>query len=151
MKGTPRFDILANGANPTSNDVLPAEQISSEALRSLFESAMFDFTVDDDGDIVVRDGYTVLVTGGKNRFVRLMSIFSFKPDISSEAKFHFCNRINDELVAIRASAHGPDSLVVDWYLPTDGGITKKAVVMGLRKFLKMLDLIARFDSDDLLM
>jgi len=150
MSAIQNFEALANSTNRLPADAWTSEHVSNEALRALFETAMFDVTVDGDGDVVIRDKYRIFASVRKNRPIRFMCVFGFRESASQEARFVLCNRINDGLVIIRASAHGASKLLIDWYLPTRGGITKKAVVLALRQFSDLVGSMSEYDTDDII-
>lgn len=43
-------------------DVFTSDDFSSEALHAVFDAAMFEVKVDDDGNVIVRDKYRVIVS-----------------------------------------------------------------------------------------
>jgi hypothetical protein len=149
MSAVNRLEFIANGTSRMPAEVWMPEDISIEALRGLFETAMFDVRLDADGDLVVRDHYRVFVTARKNRPIRFVCVFGFRDNASEEAKSDLCRRINERLIIIRASVHEA-TLVIDWYLPTRGGVAKKAIVMALRQFSDMINSVGEYDTDDVM-
>lgn len=133
-----------------SNGLITAEELDNDMLRELFDAAMFDYHLDDDGDLVVQDNYRVLVTHHNNRYIRFTSFFRVRSESSEEAVLTLCNRINDELIILRASIHNGDTLVVDWYIPVFSGISKRTVIMAFRKFVELLGQIGQYDEEDVI-
>ncbi|MCS7021073.1 MAG: YbjN domain-containing protein [Gemmataceae bacterium] len=133
-----------------NNDLITSDTLNNNTLRELFDAAMFDYHLDDDGDLVIRDQFRVLVTHHNNRYVRFTSFFRVRPDASSDLVHNLCNRINDELIVLRASIHQEETLVVDWYIPVFSGISKRTVVMAFRKFVELLGQIGQYDEDDVI-
>jgi hypothetical protein len=60
----------------------------------------------------------------------------------------FVNRVNDGLMMIRASLTSDGRLYFDYYIPIEGGITKKAVVLAVRRFLSYLAAAMEQDTDN---
>ena len=51
-----------------------------------------------------------------------------------EDKLAFANRLNDELIILRAWVTDAGGFGFEWYIPVEGGITKKAIVFALKRF-----------------
>jgi Putative bacterial sensory transduction regulator len=136
---------------PMVTDFFTPDNLSREALLATFDAAMFDVKVDEDGDLLVRETFHVLVAPtSKKSYIRFTCFFEVRPDAGNEAAIALCNRINDILIVIRASMHDATSLVVDWYLPVTGGIGKKTVVLALRKFTELVGAMGEHDTDDVI-
>lgn len=84
--------------------------------------------------------------------MRLWTLFTVAPDTSREQLIEFCNRINYDLVIVRAAgaAGPPPFLVLDHYLLTQAGVTGRQVVGQTRRFCSALDAIGPLDTDKLL-
>jgi hypothetical protein len=131
-------------------ELITTDNLDNDVLRELFDAALFDYHLDDDGDVVVQDQFRVLVTHHNNRYIRFTSFFRVRPDTPEELAHSLCNRINDELIILRASIHDGDTLVIDWYLPVFSGISKRTVVMAFRKFVELLGQIGQYDVEDVI-
>jgi len=136
--------------SPTVKDQFTPETLSNESLKEVFDAAMMDTAVDGDGDLVVHDQYPVLVTVGPNGCIRFASVFGLREHSDPAMRFELVNRINGKRIIIRASVHEDDILLIDWYLPTRGGIGKKTVVLALRKFEELIASIGEEDTDDII-
>jgi Putative bacterial sensory transduction regulator len=131
-------------------ELFKPDNLSQDALQEVFDAALLEIERDDDGDVVVHDKYRVIVSPHGDKFIRFTAAFGIKEEAGEEASFALCNRINDGLVVIRASIHDPTTLVIDWYLPVVGGITKKAVVRAVRTFNELLGEMGQYDTDDII-
>ncbi|MBA2227741.1 MAG: YbjN domain-containing protein [Thermogemmata sp.] len=131
-------------------ELITTDNLDNDVLRELFDAALFDYHLDDDGDVVVQDQFRVLVTHHNNRYIRFTSFFRVRPETPEELAHSLCNRINDELIILRASIHDGDTLVIDWYLPVFSGISKRTVVMAFRKFVELLGQIGQYDVEDVI-
>lgn len=124
--------------------------LSAKTLRAVFDAAMLEVKLDDDGDVIVSDKYCVIVSPHSNNYIRFCVLFGVRDDAGQEAGNALCNRINNGLIVIRASMHGAMTIALDWYLPVSGGIGKKAVVLAFRKFVDLVGEISQYDTDDII-
>ncbi len=136
--------------SPTLTEQFTPETLSNESLKEVFDAAMMDTAVDSDGDLVVHGQYRVLVNADPNGCIQLTSVFGLREDSDPAMRLELVNRINDKRIIIRASVHEDDILLIDWYLPTRGGIGKKTVVLALRKFEELIASIGDEDADDII-
>lgn len=117
------------------NDLITSENLSPELIKSVFDAAFMDATLGEDGMIIVQDDIRVRVRPDIERKdrIRFMSIFGFKENSKPISRLECVNRINNEYIMIRASVHD-ELLVFDYDFYIVGGITKKALVMALKRF-----------------
>lgn len=132
------------------DEVFTPETISTEALKEVFDAALFDSEVDDDGDLIVRDTYRIFVTLPSKERLRLLCVFGFRESSEEYERLAFVNKINHDLAVIRACLTGRSSLFIDWYLPVRGGLSKKTIVLSLRMFTHLIGSIGHLDTDDLI-
>ena len=117
------------------NEQITSDNLSAELLKSVFDAAFMDATLDEDGEIVVKEAVNVRVRVNmeqKDR-IRFLSVFGFKDDSSPLARLECVNRINSEYILICASVQ-EDLLLFRYDLWVQGGIEKKALVMALKRF-----------------
>lgn len=120
-------------------DVLsPREAKDPNTLKSLFEDAYMDTTVDSDGDLRVEEdglGCYVLPINDGNR-IKLLTVWQARSGSTPSKRLDFANRVNDEIITVRVSI-GDDLVFFDYYIPIEGGITKKAVILATKHFLSV--------------
>ena len=122
-----------------ADEIVTGENLSQDMLKQLFEDAYMDTTVDTDGDIIVKDGYKCFLRADpQGHWIRAYSIFRDSEEASQLDKLEFVNHVNDELVIIRASVASNGALVFEHYIPVEGGITKRAIVFAVKRFLSGL-------------
>lgn len=129
--------------------VMP-DDITVDLLKALFDSAYMTTKIDSDGDLYVKDdiGCYVLPTKSKER-IQLMSLFSAEPGSSDGAKLAFANRVNDLITTVRVSVNKKGGFTFDYYIPIEGGITRKAIVLATKFFLGAIAAgIKKCDTDD---
>ena len=115
-------------------ELITTDNISQELLKSVFDAAFMDPTVDGDGDILIKDDVKVYVRlGDKKDRIRFICQFGFTEDSSPLARLQCVNLINTEYIMARA--HVTDTtLIFNYDLLVSGGLSKKALVMALKRF-----------------
>lgn len=132
-------------------DLISEDNITVQTLREVFEAALFDTHLDSDGDLVVKDGYKIIVTPHGSRFIRFLTMFRLKEDCGRDSRLELANRINDSLILVRASVNADRILILDYYLPVmGGGISRKGLVMSFRAFSGLVADIGQFDLNDII-
>ena len=58
--------------------------------------------------------------------------------------------VNDDLVLIRAYVRENGNFGFDYYIPVEGGITKRNIVMATRYFASLIGAVIRQDEDDVM-
>jgi len=133
-------------------DLISAENLTVQALRDIFEAAMFDTHLDSDGDLVVTDGYKIIVTPHGGRFIRFLTMFRLDEEATRDSRLELANRINDSLILVRASVNSDRILILDYYLPLmGGGTSRKGLVMSFRAFSGLIADIGQFDLNDIIL
>ena len=123
-----------------TDDLVTPELVSKDMLKTLFTDAYMDTSLDNDGDIVVKDTYRSWVMPNTDgTWIRLYSLFKSNPAASAEDKLAFANRLNDELIILRAWVTDAGGFGFEWYIPVEGGITKKAIVFAVKRFHHLLE------------
>jgi predicted lipid carrier protein YhbT len=137
---------------PTNGDALVTpETVSKEVLRALFEAAYMETRLDNDGDLVVSERYNVWVLpspGGS--YLRLMAPFRAAEQAEEDAKLRFVNTVNQQLIMICAYVGDGGALFFEHYISVEGGVTKKNIVLTVRKFGTLLAKLGEFDAENVL-
>jgi hypothetical protein len=132
-------------------ELLEPEQISPEMLKDLFTDAFMDASIDKDGDVQVVETYrSYVVPGNENKWIRVYAIFGYNEAATLEDKMDFVNRVNAELVIVRAYVDTTGRFIFEHYLPVEGGITRKAVVLATRRFHRLLEAAIRKDEKNVI-
>jgi len=130
-----------------SDEFIYPEGINVEALKVLFEEAYMEASVDTDGDLIVKDNYRCYLRPDPDgRLISIYAIFGANPDAAPEDKLTYINRVNDQVKLIRGSVSGNGKFFFDYYLSVEGGISKRAVVMAVRRFFSCLGSALREDT-----
>jgi len=131
------------------DDLITSDNLSKELLQVLFEQAYFDVALDEDGDLVVRDEYRCFVFPDVDkRYIHFMSLFRGGEEATQEAKLAFVNRVNDEVVIVRACVTDTGGICFDCYVAVHGGITRAAVALMLRRFFATVRTALSRDEGD---
>jgi hypothetical protein len=129
-----------------SDEILFPSDIDVSELQQLFEDAYMDASIDEDGDLTIEDEYRCFLRPDLDgRMLAAGAIFGARSSADERARLRFVNRVNDGLMMIRASLTSDGRFYFDYYIPVEGGITKKAVVVAVRRFLSYL--AAAMDQD----
>jgi hypothetical protein len=117
------------------DDLITSDNLSPELLKAVFDAAFMEAKLTDDGTILVADAINVRVIVNKERKdrIRLISVFAFKNDSSQLARLQCANQINAEYIMVCASAE-KNLLFFRYDLMVTGGVTKKALVMAVKRF-----------------
>ena len=145
-------EITSRGGETMSEDLITPENLSKELLKSVFDAAYMETSYDDDGDLRVKEDVRcwVLLPGEKRDRIHLLTIFGLKPEASRQQRLELANEINKEYVVVRAFINSSDSLSLTYDFLLEGGITKKALVLGVKRFCGIPRLaINELDRDDI--
>jgi hypothetical protein len=134
-----------------SDEMFLPENLSKDSLKALFESAYMDAQIDSDGDISVREGWRCFVFPAQNgSWIRLASFFRSSETSTELSRLQFANTVNDKLNLMRVSVRQDASFDFDSYIPVSGGVTKRCVVLAVRRFLSLLKDVIAMDTDNVL-
>ncbi len=108
--------------------------VSSDLVKSVFDAAFMDASIDSDGDVLVKNAVRVFVrVPEKKDRLRMFCLFGFKSNSSLAAQLQCVNMINAEYIMVCASAQN-GKLIFRYDLLIGSGITKKTLVMALKRF-----------------
>lgn len=119
-----------------TEELITPENLTKELLKDALDAAFMDTSYDADGDLRVRDRVNCLVMPNEERKdrIQLIALFGFKPETSELERLRAVNRINTEYIIVRAIMGKRDNLIFTWDLPVNGGLTKKAFVLAVKRF-----------------
>ena len=130
-----------------SDEFIYPEGINAESLKQLFEEAYMEVSVDTDGDLIVKDNYRCYLRPDTDgRLISIYAIFGGSAGAVDADKLAYINRVNDQVKLIRASVSANGKFFFDYYLSVEGGISKRAVVMAVRRFFSCLGSALREDT-----
>ena len=122
-----------------SDEIVYPEQITVEMLKELYDSAFMDASIDDAGDLRVREGYWCFVLPPKQgTSIRLQALFAATEDSTRRQRLEFANRVNDEITTVRVCVNRIGGFTFDYYIPVDGGVTAKSIVLATKFFLRVV-------------
>jgi len=118
-----------------SDELITVDNVSKDLLKSLFDAAFMEVTFDKDGDLLVTDRVKCFVLISKDlRRIQLMTLFGFKPEATNLQRYECVNKINKDYVMVRAVVGANDTLFFTYDLLLDGGISKRAFVLQVKRF-----------------
>ena len=118
-----------------SDVLITADHVSRDLIRYTFEAAFMDFELDSEGDVCVKDGCNVHVLLDKERNrIALICQFTFKSSSSEMQRLEAVNKINMGYLFVSASARPQDTLRFEYDIFLDGGMSKKGLVLAVKRF-----------------
>ncbi len=139
-----------NHSRPT-DDIMYPEQITRDALYELFASAYFNVNRDSDDDVYLKDMYTIwLFPQQEGNQIRLMAQFKGNQEASREAKLEYANLINDGYRLVRAYVDRDGDIGFDYFLVTEGGVTRRTIVLSVRRFVQYVQIALQQDSQNVI-
>jgi hypothetical protein len=116
-----------------SVDIITPENVSVELLNGIL-AAYLDITFDEDGFLLVKGDCSVYVTVTPDKSaIRLVTVFRMKDESSPEERFAAVNRINSDYM-IKAYCSEDNKLIFSDYFLLAGGLTRKAFMLGTKRF-----------------
>ncbi len=132
-----------------SDEFIYPDGINADALKKLFEEAYMEVSVDTDGDLIVKDNYRCYLRPDPDgRLISIYAIFGAATEAAQEGKLAYVNKVNDQVKLIRASVSSNGKFFFDYYLSVEGGISKRAVVIAVRRFFSCLGSALREDTEN---
>jgi hypothetical protein len=114
--------------------MITPEKISVELLNGVL-AAYMNTSFDEDGDLMVNGDCQVYVTIIPDKSsIRLMTIFRINEESSLDARLAAVNKINNDYMIIKAHCADNNKLIFTYYFMLAGGLTKNALVRGVKLF-----------------
>jgi hypothetical protein len=138
---------VARKEDPVSDEFIYPEGINQDALKQLFEEAYMEVSVDTDGDLIVKDNYRCYLRPDPDgRLISIYAIFGANSSAAQADKLAYINRVNDQVKLVRASVSANGKFFFDYYLSVEGGISKRSIVLSVRRFFSCLASALREDT-----
>ncbi len=120
-----------------NDELVTPENLSTDLLKTIFDAALMDNSYDEEGDLVVSSDQVKncwVIPGDHKDRILLLAIFRFKPGVSRTQQLECANRINTEYAIVRAHVGKNDTLRFTYYITVNGGVTRKAVALAVKRF-----------------
>jgi hypothetical protein len=118
-----------------NNDLITPENVSKEMLKSVFDAAYLNATLDSDDLLSVKEDSTIFISLNEAKDkISLATYYRFTADSSEVRRLQLVNKINNEYIIVRAIAESDDTLCFSWDISIEGGITPKNFVLSVRRF-----------------
>lgn len=134
--------------------VFSKDELTSAKVVEIFKQAFMDASIDSDGDVAINmEGLRLFaILDPQKGMMRLLGIFQFKPQAHRQQTLDFCNRVNEQLIMVRASTPtpAPNRLLLDHYVVTDVGLTGEEIVDETRRFRTVVVSALQLDNDGVL-
>ena len=134
-----------------ASDPVTEKNLTRDSLKAAYDAAKMAVSIDEDGDIKIRDRVTAFAFPNKER-IRLVVYYAFKPEASLQQKLELANRINQGYIVARASVGGREEgqLQVDYYLLLGAGMSRATIVAATKRFMGIVpDAVKENDREDI--
>ncbi|MYE58402.1 MAG: hypothetical protein F4X35_02280 [Alphaproteobacteria bacterium] len=135
------------------DDLVTPGILNRDFLHTLYDAAYMDCEQDGDGDSVITEsGLKCIATLPSHQdAIHLAILFPLKDDVSLKKKLECVNRINDRYIITRAAVTKDASLLLcDYYIFLNGGVSRKAIVLGTKKFIEVTRQAAEEYASDII-
>jgi hypothetical protein len=135
-----------------ADEIVYPQNLTKDMLYTLFDNAYMSVSMDDDGDLKLKEGFNYWVfPEAEGRRIRLMSQFRANPSSSLTDRLTYANKINDDLVVIRAYVRQDSGNIgFDYYITIEGGITKRNIIAATKFFISLVESALRKDEHDVI-
>ena len=118
-----------------ADDLITPENAAKEKLKDVFDAAFMETAFDNEGDLTVKEDVNcyVLPSEKKDR-IALLTMFGFKESASELERLKCVNNINSRYIMVRAISGENDILRFEYDIMISGGITRKALVLMVKRF-----------------
>ena len=114
--------------------MITAEKVTVDLLKDVL-AAYMDTSFDEDGDLIVKGECQVYITIIPDKSsIRLMTIFRLRDESSLDARLTAVNKINNDYMIVKAHCSDNNKLIFTYYFMLAGGLTKKALIRGVKLF-----------------
>jgi len=114
--------------------MITSEKVSVELLNDVL-AAYMDTSFDEDGDLMVKGECQVYITIVPDKSsIRLMTIFRIRDECSLDARLEAVNKINNDYMIVKAHCTDNNKLIFTYFFMLAGGLTKKALIRGVKMF-----------------
>jgi hypothetical protein len=139
----------------TTVEMITRDELTNVKLQEVYARAYMPAEIQPDGDVKL-DLENLKVFAKvqvDKKILTLYSLFGVKEGKTRQQVLELCNRINDELVMLRAScpaALPQPALWLDHDLDIESGMTADDIVTETRRFRTVISAISTKDTEDIL-
>jgi hypothetical protein len=136
-------------------DMIALQDLTLTKLEEVYRSAFIPSEITEDGTVKLElEGIKTFVkVEPEKKILRFFALFGTKPGTTRNQVLELSNRINDELVLIRAccpSALPTPALWLDHDLDTESGMTAEDIVTETRRFRQVISAMPPKDTESIL-
>lgn len=118
-----------------NEELVTPDNASKALLQSIFDEALMDVSIDDDGDILIQEEIKcyVFLSENKDR-VRLLTLFGIAETATRAQCLECVNAINSEYVMVKAYIASEKTLAMEYDIYLKGGVPKKTIALTVKRF-----------------
>lgn len=121
-----------------SDELITADTISVDLLKSVYDAAMMDTRVDEHGQLLVSDGdnfWGYVLPFKETARIQLLTVYSIGED--PYRLLDFVNDMNIQYIMTRATIREKNLLYFDHDISVQGGVVPKTLVLTTKRFLSI--------------
>ncbi len=129
------------------------DSVTIERLQSVFQAAFVDASIDEDGDLMLREqaGLTFWIQiDSRRHLLNFFTVGPFRADASNDRKLAFVNDLNRNIIGATFYLATDDLMIADSYLSFDAGVSDDRIMTSYRWFRDAVIAAIRRDEDGLL-
>ena len=130
------------------------EEITKEWLQEVFERAYVAVEIDEDGDLALQEGGSLvgwLRLDQARKTIELFTMSVFRSDATRDEKLEFINDLNNNVLGATFYVAADSVLVADSYIYYEPGLSDKQLVHQYHRFRDAVRTAWSWDKADLLM
>jgi hypothetical protein len=140
---------------PAVAELMTKEEFTTQKLFEVYKQAFMEPHMEDNGEVkVLVSGVKVYAKVDEARFLLMLkALYGVKPEASRVQVLELCNRINDQMILVRAcypSVAPFPMLYLDHYVDTEAGFTAEEAVDETRRFASVCTGIGLHDAEHIL-
>ena len=135
------------------DDLVTPKILNRDFLYTLYDAAYMECEQDGDGDSVITESGLKCIATLPNYqdAIHLAILFPLKDNVSLQEKLECVNRINDRYIITRAAVTKNATLLLcDYYIFLNGGVSRRVIVLGTKKFIEVTRQAAEEYASDII-
>ncbi|MBU2490019.1 MAG: YbjN domain-containing protein [Proteobacteria bacterium] len=146
-------DVKPNSVPATNvNAILPEEEVAVPRLKTYFDGAFLNCTIDEDGDLRIEDGGLIsfCTVDEDKKLLTFFALFPLRASAPELKKLQLINQWNDQLMIVRFAMSDPTTLWCDYQFSYEKGLSPFFLVNSYRQFQRVvIGAVTTRDPDDL--
>lgn len=130
-------------------DLLNEENTTILVIKEIFETALFQTTTGNSGELIIKDGYNYFVDIEKG-LVKFSLFLKSSDLITHQRKLSHANFLMNGYLAVRVTVAENGTFIFEHAIFLAGGITRLTVASAFRRFVSIIQVMIEDDPDKVL-